>query len=339
MHKRNLNPEKICGVWQRILSPRRTGTIPELKKPSARVTNWEQEESGKVLRKLKHYVFPENPLDDRILARMKRGVIHYGQVDSWWPIPGLQRWIRNHRFEFRHGANGNSMRVEVSGGDITHLWVADEVLIEHVYQLDAVPFEPTLVLDLGANIGLFTLLAAKRWPRANLACVEPHPTTFSFLSDNLALNGVTAMKLQCALDAQAGVKYLENEGAVFQTLSTRVTGTRIMTVRLDSLLPAEPDVKLLIKMDIEGSEVAVLNDLRACLPKQTFFFIELHNGEESLQWIRKWAVDNGFQFSETRRRDDAIDGYLTRAPCYETRETILPGQTELRRSDTCIPRI
>ena len=111
-----------------------------------------------------------------------------------------------------------------------------------------------------------------------------------------------------------------------------------MTVRLDSLLPAEPDIKLLIKMDIEGSEVAVLNDLRACLPPQTFFFIELHNGEESLRWIREWAIQNAFEFTETRRRDEAIDGYLMRVPRVETQEA-LTGQTELRRSETCAPTI
>lgn len=331
----NLHLEKICGVWPRILSPERTGILPELKKATARVTNWEQEESGKVLRKLKHYVFPENPLDSRVLARVKRGAIHYGQVHSWWPIPPVQRWIRNHRFEFRHGPNGRALRIGVSGEDITHLWVADEVLIEQVYQLDVVPFEPDLVLDLGANIGLFTLLAARRWPGANLACVEPHPVTFSFLCDNLVMNGVTAMKLQCALDTQAGVKFLENEGAVFQALSSRVTGTRIMTVRLDSLLPSELNVKLVIKMDIEGSEVAVLNDLRARLPEQTFVFIELHNGEESLRWIRQWAADNGFQFSETRRRDDAIDGCLARPQHDETGERAQAGRTESPGLETC----
>jgi FkbM family methyltransferase len=203
------------------------------------------------------------------------------------------------------------MHVEVSGSDLTHLWVADEVLIERVYQLDLVPFTPDLVMDLGANIGLFTLLAAKRWPAASFICVEPHPTTFSFLCDNLALNGVNVMKLQCALDSEVGVKFLENEGAVFQTLSSRATNTRVMTLRLDSLLPKDPDVKLLIKMDIEGSEVAVLDNLPG-LPEQSFIFLELHRGDESLQWIDKWAANNGFQFSAVRRRDDAIDGYLAR---------------------------
>jgi FkbM family methyltransferase len=266
-----------------------------------------------VFQELKHYVLPENPLDRRIVARLKRGAIHYAQVRSWWPFPPVQHWIRNHRFHFRHGTNGSTTHVEVSGADITHLWVADEVLIERVYQLDAVPFTPDLVLDLGANIGLFTLLAAQRWPRASLVCVEPHPTTFSFLCDNLALNHVNAAKLQCAVDAEAGAKFMENDGAVFQTLSARETATRVMTLRLDSLIPRQRRLKLLIKMDIEGSEVAVLDQLQATLPDETFVFLELHHGDESLRWIHAWASRNQFEFHEVRRRGEAIDGTLVRS--------------------------
>jgi len=85
-----------------------------------------------------------------------------------------------------------------------------------------------------------------------------------------------------------------------------------MTLRLDSLLPKNPEVKLLIKMDIEGSEAAVLDNLQGRLPEQSFIFLELHRGDESLQWINEWARKNEFQFSAVRRRDDAIDGYLAR---------------------------
>jgi FkbM family methyltransferase len=285
---------------------------PELLNASQTVTKLNQKEPRKVLQHLKHYVFPENPVDRRVVARLKRGAIHYAQVNSWWPLPPVQRWIRNHRFQFRHAANGSATRVSVSGADITHLWVADEVLIEQVYELDAVPFVPDLVIDLGANIGLFTLLAAKRWPKASLVCVEPHPTTFSFLCDNLALNGVNATKLQCALDAEVSMKFMENDGAVYQALSERATATRVMTVKFDSLLPAQANQKLLIKMDIEGSEVTVLEKLQARLPQDCFVFIELHKGDESLLWINDWAARNGFEFRSIRRREEAIDGYLLR---------------------------
>ncbi len=270
-----------------------------------------------MLEKIKHFVYPANPLDGRLSARLKRGAIHYAQVSSWWALPGLQRWVRDHRFEFRHGRNGDSTRVTVSGADLTHIWVADEVLIEGVYQLEAVPFAPDLVLDLGANIGLFTLLAARRWPKSNLVCVEPHPTTFSFLCDNLARNGVSATKLQCALDVTVGDRFMQNEGAVYQALAEGPTETHVMALRLDSILPQRSDLKLLIKMDIEGSETSVLEDLETELPEHTFIFLELHDGDESLRWIEKWAERRGFIFQEVRRREQWIDGYLRR-PLSET---------------------
>jgi hypothetical protein len=70
---------------------------------------------------------------------------------------------------------------------------------------------------------------------------------------------------------------------------------------------------VLIKMDIEGSEIRVLDHLTAALPEQCFMFIELHDGEQSARWMQSWAEQNGFTFVEVRRRDEAIDGYLLRA--------------------------
>src|SRR6187455_1136694 len=105
----------MCGDRQRKLSPVSQRVLPELKKPRVRVTPLKQKEPRKVLKKLKHYVFPQNPLDGRALARLKRGAIHYAQVNSWWPWPPLQRWIRRQRFHFRHGANGSQTRLAISG--------------------------------------------------------------------------------------------------------------------------------------------------------------------------------------------------------------------------------
>jgi FkbM family methyltransferase len=283
-------------------------TLPRVSAEAGEPTAAQPKGAAKVLQQLKHFLFPENPVDGRVFSRMKRGAIHYAHTGGWSAIPPFQRWIRQRAFEFQH----ENTRVELSADDLTHLWVADEVLAERVYDLNVVPFTPDLVLDCGANIGLFTLLAAKRWPRAQFVCVEPHPTTFSFLSRNLALNSIQAVKLQCAVGAEPELKFLCNEGAVFQSVSDEPSGVRAFTVPFDSLLPRGRDMKLLIKMDIEGAEETALNAMRAELPESCFIFIELHRGDASLQWIRAWAAEHRFEFTEVRRRDDAIDGFLAR---------------------------
>jgi hypothetical protein len=46
--------------------------------------------------------------------------------------------------------------------------VFQEVLVERNYPLEKVPFVPELVVDCGANIGLFSALAAVRFPKAKI---------------------------------------------------------------------------------------------------------------------------------------------------------------------------
>lgn len=267
----------------------------------------------KFLSKSKPYLFPSNSLDPTLLGRFKLGLINYIGVRSWWRSSCLQAWLKSADFRFCCRIGQNQYTVVVSGNDITHVWVANEVLVEKVYDLSVVPFEPNIIFDIGANIGLFSLIAASKWPTAKLISVEPHPTTFCYLVKNLQANGVKAAKLQCALDGRSGVKYLLNEGAVFQSTTHQPTGIFTFCLRLDALLESLTACKILIKMDIEGAEQVVLDSLTVDLPRETFVFIELHSGDASVTWVSHWASTNGFEFVQVRRRGEAIDGFLRRA--------------------------
>lgn len=263
--------------------------------------------------KIKPYLYPENPIDQRFFSRIKKGLINYAQVRSNWVIPTFQTWIKQQKFSFLWKDENWSCKVIVSGSDVTHLWVANEIFIDQVYDLSVVPFAPDVIVDLGSNIGLFTILATKQWSESMLICVEPHPKTFSFLCANLEANKIEATKLQCAVSSHSEIKFLKNEGAVFQELSDNGDlDNRVLTVSLNSLINNFLDIKLLIKMDIEGAEYEVLQNTNLNFPKECFFFIELHKGDWSLAWINEWSSENGFDFFEVRRRDEAIDGYLKR---------------------------
>ncbi|HKV09740.1 MAG TPA: MupA/Atu3671 family FMN-dependent luciferase-like monooxygenase, partial [Thermoanaerobaculia bacterium] len=60
-----------------------------------------------------------------------------------------------------------------------------EIYLKHGVSLP----EDACVFDVGANIGLFTLFAAERAPRARVFSFEPIPTTFQVLSANAELYG------------------------------------------------------------------------------------------------------------------------------------------------------
>lgn len=57
------------------------------------------------------------------------------------------------------------------------------------------------VLELGANMGYFTVQGGRAAPSTRYVAVEPHPGSWRICRDNLALNGVTSVRLLAAAAA------------------------------------------------------------------------------------------------------------------------------------------
>src|SRR5208282_1225154 len=56
------------------------------------------------------------------------------------------------------------------------------------------------VIDIGANIGLFTLRSKQLWPEARVVALEPHPDNFQKLQEHIEIN-----KLRDVEPMQAGI--------------------------------------------------------------------------------------------------------------------------------------
>lgn len=119
-------------------------------------------------------------------------------------------------------------------------------------------------LDIGANIGYFTLLAASRVGRSGqVHSFEPTPTTFKALQHNVALNGFTQVTLnQLALSNVSGPIQLWvgkdiDSGLVSMRRTTEVLTETIagQAITLDEYLAKHAVGKIrLMKLDIEGAE-------------------------------------------------------------------------------------
>jgi 2-polyprenyl-3-methyl-5-hydroxy-6-metoxy-1,4-benzoquinol methylase len=67
--------------------------------------------------------------------------------------------------------------------------ILDEVLVDNLYFQEGVSVSPgDIVLDVGANIGVFALCAAKQG--AQVYAYEPIPGTFELLQQNIQLHGL-----------------------------------------------------------------------------------------------------------------------------------------------------
>jgi 2-polyprenyl-3-methyl-5-hydroxy-6-metoxy-1,4-benzoquinol methylase len=70
--------------------------------------------------------------------------------------------------------------------------ILDEILVDKLYFQEGVSISPgDIVLDVGANIGVFALGAAKQG--AHVYAYEPVPATFELLQQNIHLHGLDNM--------------------------------------------------------------------------------------------------------------------------------------------------
>ena len=148
--------------------------------------------------------------------------------------------------------------------------VIQEVLTGNTYQNKRIGFfiNPTdKWLDLGANIGTFALLA--RSCGASVVCVEPEPDNLKLLNQNLSANFKGRWWVDaCAVSTTDGKEPLYlcktkyNKYRHSLSISKGRESIQVKTKILASML----DKCDCVKMDIEGAEIALLEEYADKIP-------------------------------------------------------------------------
>ena len=158
-----------------------------------------------------------------------------------------------------------------------------QVFIEKEYQIiEAIPDELGFVIDAGANIGLTSLFIAARHPMAQILAVELEASNFELLRANTR----AYKQIRCihgALwhrDEPVGILSADaNEWAyrVGTSGESSGAGSAVRGYRVRSLAAlGGADRISLLKMDIEGAEMEVLEDAADWVGQVDNIVIELH---------------------------------------------------------------
>ena len=145
-------------------------------------------------------------------------------------------------------------------------------------------------VDVGADIGYFTLLASRLvGPGGDVIACEPVPTTLQRLKKNLELNRPTNVVLHdCAISDRPGIVRISRiaEGnAGTNTMRRGGVGLEswdVPSVPLDQLVPRSRPIRLL-KIDVEGAELLVLNSFMEHLKAGLVAFVLCEVTESFLQ--------------------------------------------------------
>ncbi len=125
-----------------------------------------------------------------------------------------------------------------------------------------------LFLDIGAHYGFFTLLAATNNPDLEVVAAEPIPETFKALKRNIDLLGTSHVTLQqTAISNGLGrapfiVSMSSDNCGFYQHPNAPPLRTmEVETSSVDALLQHREPCPLVIKIDTEGHEIAILEGM------------------------------------------------------------------------------
>lgn len=204
------------------------------------------------------------------MAEYKRNKIR----TAWQIIQRIENWPTAFGMRLRQNRPGlrllnfrNGLNIACRGG--TRDWdVVHELFFAGSYGhalafLEKIPGEP-LVLDLGGNIGLFSLMAAQTHPAARIHAYEPGPPNYRMFEMNCLANPGLANRVHLCKEAVGGQSrvaewFFDDQNPGGSGLFSR-NGTKY-PVRIQAfaeVVSSLPGKITLAKIDIEGAEYELL---------------------------------------------------------------------------------
>lgn len=165
---------------------------------------------------------------------------------------------------------------------------------------------PALILDVGGNIGEFSLYCAKKFPNSQILVFEPDPIVFECLQRNIEVEKlqlqITAMKTALSSSNEIQDFYIATDTADSSLVRPEKDFSRISvaTRRLDGILSDKEIRKVdLLKMDAEGFEPEVLMGMGETISKCMVFALDVspeRNGSNTIKEVSELLMPLGCDF-------------------------------------------
>jgi methyltransferase, FkbM family len=181
-------------------------------------------------------------------------------------------------------ANGQTCRIAAGQNPGASSCYA-EVVIEDCYKIFgyAKRANPQVIVDIGANLGVFSKLCSLLFPQADIYAYEPNPSALEWLAQNA--EGTRIQVIASAVGQTSGTVNLDTS---CDSTIGRITENGNLPVQCIAAAEVGAGRQIdLLKMDCEGSEWSILQDL-TLLARTTACCLEYHlDDHHSLEELRE----------------------------------------------------
>lgn len=191
-----------------------------------------------------------------------------------WSELGV-RFLRSKDFDLsRLRVGGTTVNLAFPEGEESVLeHELGKIFFDDCYFLEQMPSSTSSVLDVGANVGLFSLVARHRFPAAKIHCYEPNPKVQTYLTNNLA--DLDVQVFPEAVGMHSGVVDLEMRQNSLHSITKQSENGSISMTGLDLAIDRIGGSVDLLKLDCEGAEWPILDEAISLLKVRDLVF-EFH---------------------------------------------------------------
>lgn len=203
------------------------------------------------------------------LSKLETALAIHREFSNWYMpvlLLAIESYFHIHRPITWRSRSGTTFTTPGDGSSFP----VREIFLHDEYRLGSLGHGPKSILDVGANVGVFTLRAAELFPEARISAFEPSPLAYQQLAQNVRANPALSniATHRCAVVGSSALHevqfWIDATGSPCSTLidsavRDRAVGRweKVPTVSLTSVLASAGAVDLL-KLDVEGAEYELL---------------------------------------------------------------------------------
>ena len=229
---------------------------------------------------------------------------------NWYIYPKVYYKLINDKFVIFKTKTGLRIKIRVRSTDLmalTNVWMINEYNIED-FEINA----NDTVIDIGAHIGLFSLLVSQLCKTGKILSFEPVRENFDLLVSNLKLNHIeNVLPFNIAVSKNSGSLdlFLNNDQSAHSIFSKNLESISVESTSLQKIFEENKISSCkLLKLDCEGAEYEIIDSLPLeYLDKIQNMVIEYHLADTKPELVKSLILkikNAGFKIKTRPHHND-----------------------------------